>query len=329
MTTRKREAFRSLDNYEPADAQFLWEPYIPQGKVTLIEGDPGLGKSWLTMYIAACVSTGRPLPEQETMRQGRVLLLSAEDDPNITLRPRLDASGGDASQVFCATKHFTFDAAGIRRLRGAVRRHRPLLVIIDPIVAYMGADLDMHRANETRGLFTDLSAIAEKYNCAVVVVRHLRKAGSDNAAHLGLGSIDIIASVRSTLMVAKDLDDPANVRCLIHHKANISAKGNTLLYRISRTNARPGSKLAWTGTADYGMDEYMKRRNKEPGAPDDKRQTATAFLRKVLEAGPRAATEVEGLAEAADISDRTLKRAKRALGIKSKRVDGEWLWRLP
>lgn len=257
MRKKRKKTFESLDTFEPADAEFLWAPYIPLGKITLIEGDPGLGKSWVTMDIAACVSTGDPLPGQKRPRQGRVLLLSAEDDPNITLRPRLDASKGDPSQVYYATEHFTFDEEGIRRLRTAVRTHRPLLVIIDPIVAYIGSNVDLHRANETRALFTELAAIAEKYSCAIVVVRHLRKASSDNVAHLGLGSIDIIAAVRSTILIAKDFEDPQTTRCFIHHKANISAKGTTLLYRIEKTKQRPGSKLVWTGEADYDVEEYM------------------------------------------------------------------------
>jgi hypothetical protein len=329
MTKRKKPTFKSLNNYEPADAEFLWNPYIPLGQVTLIEGDPGLGKSWLTMDIAACISTGDPLPGQKKLRQGRILLLSAEDDPSITLRPRLDASCGDPSQVFCATEHFTFDEAGLQRLRSNVRKHRPLLVIIDPIVAYIGSDVDMHRANETRPLFKELANIAEKYNCAIVVVRHLRKAGGDNASYLGLGSIDIIASVRSTILVAKDLDDPTNVRCLIHHKANISAKGKTLLYRIVPTKKRPGSELIWAGEAEYDIEEYMKQRNKDPGAPDDKRQIAVGLLTKLLENGPKPAAEIEATMATASVSGRTLKRAKRELGVTSEKSGDRWIWRLP
>ncbi len=328
MRSRKREDFRSLDNYEPADARFLWKPYIPLGKVTLIEGDPGLGKSWLTMYIASCVSTGDPLPGQDKTLHGPVLLLSAEDDPNITMRPRLDALAGDPSQVFIATKHFTFDEAGLKRLRFAVRKHRPKVVIIDPIVAYIGSDVDLHRANETRQLFTKLSETAEKYDCAIVVVRHLRKAGGDNAAHLGLGSIDIIAAVRSTLLIGKDYEDPTR-RCLIHHKANISEHGKTLIYRIVKSPERPGARFEWVGEADYGIDAYMAQRGRDRGPPDDKRQMAAALLTKLLETGPRPAAEIEELAEAANISGSTLKRAKKELAIKSKKKGDTWIWRMP
>lgn len=329
MKTPNKSAFKSLDNYDPADAEFLWEPYIPLGKVTLVEGDPGLGKSWLTMEIAAAVSTGEPLPGQKHPRQGRVLLMSAEDDPNITLRPRLDASGGNPKEVFCATEHFTFDKPGLRRLKASVREHRPLLVVIDPIVAYIGGNVDMHRANETRPLFKELNDIATQFKCAIVVVRHLTKGNNDNATYRGLGSIDIIASVRSTLLIDKDLDDPKTVRCLIHHKANLSHKGKTWLYSIERTSARPGSKLVWQGTAEYGIDEYMKSRNKDPGAPNEKRQTAKALLEKLLQHGPRPAREVEETLAAAGVQDRTLKRAKKELGVESKKVGETWEWSLP
>ena len=329
MRKRTKETFRSLEKYTAATAEFLWEPYIPLGKVTLIEGDPGLGKSWLTMEIAAAISTGDPLPDQTAPRQGRVLLMSAEDDPKITLRPRLDASGGDPKEVFCATEHFTFDKAGVLRLRRNVRKHQPLLVVIDPIVAYIGSNVDMHRANETRPLFRELNEIAEKNKCAVVVVRHLTKAHNDNATYRGLGSIDIIASVRSTLLVDKALDDPKNVRCLIHHKANISRKGKTCLFRIEKTNVLPGAKLAWCGTAEYGIDEYMKMRSKDLGAPDDKRQNAIGLLTKLLEMGAKPAAGIEEMMAAAGISSRTLKRAKKELGVKSVKVGNGWKWRLP
>lgn len=329
MTKQKKEIFKSLDHFEPADAKFLWDPYIPLGFVTIIEGDPGLGKSWLTMQLAAQISIGEPLPGQKRVKDGSVLVLSAEDDPNITLRPRLDACGGDPSRVYFATEHFTFDETGLTLLRRNVKKHRPLLVIVDPIVAYMGGGLDMHRANETRPLFAGLAHIAADFKCAIVVVRHLTKGNNENATYRGIGSIDIIASVRSAILIDKDLDDPKAVRCAIHHKANLSRHGETRLFSIEKTKKRPGSKFAWRGTAEYDISEYTSARHKNAGAPNDSRETASAFLFKILEHGPKLASEIEALASAANIKVRTLKRAKAELGVKSRKTGGVWEWSLP
>lgn len=328
-TKARKKTFISLENYEPADAKYLWKPYIPLGFVTIIEGDPGVGKSWLTLVIAAAVSNGGGLPGQRSVKKGRVLIMSAEDDPHITLRPRLDACGGDPRMVYYATEHFTFDETGLETLRRNIREHRPLLVIVDPIVAYIGGDVDLHRANETRGLFTKLAKMASRYRCSLVVVRHLTKSLNDNATYRGIGSIDIIASVRSALLVDKDLDDPKNIRAVIHHKANLSHHGKTLLYEVKRASTRPGSIFKWKGSAAYDITEYMAKKHRDPGAPDDKRQNAMGLLTKLLETEPKLATEIEAMMDAGGVAARTLKRAKRDLGITSKKIGDVWYWQLP
>ncbi len=326
---RPKKAFVRLDAYEPADAEFLWKPYIPLGFVTIIEGDPGLGKSWLTIMIAAAVSRGKCLPGQKSKRKGKVLIMSAEDDPRITLRPRLDACNGNPEMVFYAEDHFTFDKKGMETLRRSIHRHRPLLLIIDPIVAYIGGNVDLHRANETRPLFRELAEIASSYKCAIVIVRHLTKSGNENATYRGIGSIDIIAAVRSALLVDKDLDDPRNLRAVLHHKANLSHQGRTLLYQIERVKKRPGSRFRWKGFAAYDISEFMQRRQKRRGASDDKRKTAVELLKQLMAKGPLPATELATIAEAAGVKSRTLARAKKELGVKSERKGDAWMCRLP
>src|SRR5205085_12252403 len=140
--------------------RWLWHPYIPLGKITILEGDPGLGKSWLTCAIAAAVSCGRGLPGTDSFEPGNVLMLSAEDGLADTLRPRLDAVGADVSRVFALAEPITFDTPGLIRLEAAIIEHKPSLVIIDPLFAFTGAKTDIHRANECRAISAPLAAIA-------------------------------------------------------------------------------------------------------------------------------------------------------------------------
>lgn len=327
MTQQKH--FVRLDMYEPEDAKFLWKPYIPQGFVTIIEGDPSLGKTYAAMSIAASISTGRSLPGTKERKCGKVLIMSAEDDPRITLRPRIDGLGGNPKKIFYAEEFFTFDDNGLDILERNIRRIKPLLIVIDPIVAYMGSDVDMNRANETRPLFKKLGDIASEYSCSILLVRHLTKASKEKSIYRGLGSIDMIAAVRSAILVDKDLDDPKNIRAVMHHKHNLSERGQTLLYRITSSDKRPGSKFEWLGTASYDVDEHHRQQQRSPGPSGEKGKGAEALLKRILAEGPVAANKLFLAGKDEGFSQKTLRRAKKKLSVKAtKKADG-WWWELP
>jgi len=186
---------------EPEEVGWLWRPYIPLGKLALLEGDPGIGKSWITAALACAVSLGRGLPGMQSFNQGNVLMLSAEDGLADTLRPRLDAVGADVSRVFALNEPLTFDELGLLRLEAAIIEHAPILLTVDPLFAFTGGKMDIHRANECRTVTARLAAISERHGCSIVAVRHLGKSrGLGHALNAGIGSIDLVAAARSVLL---------------------------------------------------------------------------------------------------------------------------------
>src|SRR6201999_538582 len=187
------------------------------------------------------ISLGFGLPASEPFEAGSVLFLSAEDGLADTMRPRLDAVGADVSRIYALDEPLTLDAIGLLKLENAITKHTPALVVIDPLFAFTGGKVDIHRANEARTITAPLAAIAERHGCAIVAVRHLNKArGGGNSNNAGLGSIDFHAAARSVLLVGKDPDDESK-RALCQTKSNLATVGKAQGYTIE------GGQFRWTG----------------------------------------------------------------------------------
>jgi len=297
---------------------WLWHPNIPFGKLTSIEGDPGVGKSTITTAIAAAISKGEPLPGVDTRRKPEnVLMLTAEDGLGDTLRPRLDAIGADPNRIFGAETAWTLDDSGIAALQVMIDQYRPKLVIIDPIVAFMGGKMDMNKANQVRPMMAKLSETAHRNALAIVIVRHLTKDEKSRAIYRGQGSVDITAACRSVLMVGSDPTDE-NRRFIAHAKSNLAKRGPSWGYTITDGCFR------WTGVVDLSAEDMNRSvdNNVLPGARDE----AINFLEELLKDGPVTAREGINQAKEQDIAKRTLDRAKTMRGVKSVKHDGQWLW---
>lgn len=317
-----------LADVAPETVGWLWHPYIPFGKLTILEGDPGLGKSWLTCALASAVSRGRGLPGCGPFEPGNVLMLSAEDGIADTLRPRLDAVGADVARVYALNSTLTLDTVGLLKLEEMVIELRPTLVIIDPLFAFTGGKVDIHRANECRSITAPLAAIAERHGCAMLAVRHLGKSrGGGHALNAGIGSIDLTAAARSVLLVGQDPDD-ASRRALVQTKNNLAPHGGAIGYKLE------AGAFYWTGesTLTAGRILSLPSDEEERGA----RVEAVEFLRAALAEGPRPAKDVKGEARQAGIPDITLRRAKDRLGVRTEKEGGRlgeraqrWLWSLP
>lgn len=315
-----------LTDVEPQDVNWLWSPYIPLGKLTLLEGDPGVGKSWLALALATAISLGKGLSGREPTAPGNILILTAEDGLGDTIRPRLDAMGADVGRVFAvqlnpdASDLFTLDAVGVALLDQFIGKIEARLVIIDPLVAYTGSSLDIHRANEVRSIMARLAALAEAHDCAIVAIRHLRKSESGKAIYRGLGSIDFTASARSVLLAGCHPDDQSR-RALVHIKSNLAAKGPAIGYTLD------DGTFYWTGESDMTAADILgsEASGEERSALDD----AMAFLDNVLGNGPVPSQKVIAEAKAAGIKKRTLDRAKAALKVQSIKPGGQWCWILP
>ena len=307
-----------LSDVKPEKVKWLWYPYIPKGKVTSIEGDPGVGKSWLTTAIAAAISKGQRLPGQDHARFPQtVLMLTAEDGLGDTVRPRLEALGANLDNIHALDGPITLNGKGLDQLEEAIIKTHPAAVFIDPLVAYMGGKVDLHRANEVRVFMSALAGVAEKHRCAVVPVRHLRKSRGGAAIYQGLGSIDITAACRSVLMVGKDHDQ----RVMAHAKCNLASFGSSLAYDIE------DGRFKWIGKVRTTAEDLAA----EPDDQDTRNalEEALDFLEERLRNGPVPSADLDMAAKEADISERTLKRARRKRGVRAKQIDKCWVCSLP
>ena len=315
---------------------WLWEPYLPRGKLVVLDGDPGTGKSFVTLDLAARVSAGLALPGGVASAPANVLLLNAEDDARDTIRPRVAAAGGDPERVriFYApgigqewTPQFPDDGPQLGR---AFRELKPALVVIDPLTAFFAPQVSMNSDQAMRLALSPLAVLAAETDACVLLVRHLRKAGGANAVYRGAGSVGIVGAARTGLMIARHPDD-AELRVLTVSKTNVGPPGRTLGFRLAVAGSGQ-TVVDWTGPLDVTADDLFG-----PGVPVRAgvrtRERAADWLRAFLTGGAKRAAEAEEAARAAGIPARTLARAKAAVGVKSEARGREgkleWWWRDP
>jgi putative DNA primase/helicase len=314
-----------LSEVAPERVDFLWYPYIPLRKLTILEGDPGQGKSWLTAALAAGGSLGVGLPGVRAVAPFRSLLFTAEDGLADTLRPRLDAMGADCSLIRGFDDPLSLSAPDdVATIENEIAESRALFVVLDPIVAFLGPRTDIYRANEVRALLAPLAKLAYRRGCGIVAVRHLNKAKVGRSIYAGQGSIDFTASARSVLLAGSAPDDP-HQHALVHIKSNLAPCGSSCGYRID------DGRFCWTGESTLGACDLLAA--EAPFGAANAEEEARAFLRATLSDGALPATAIRAAAREVGISERTLKRAKQREQVEVVRQGfGEgslWLWRYP
>lgn len=330
-----------LSEVTPEPLDWLWSGYIPAAMLTILDGDPGLGKSLLTLDLAARVTRGWPMPDNPgaAARQPRgAVLLSAEDDLARTIRPRLDAAGADAERVAVVglrerdgtTREPAITAVDLLAVEQAIQAVDATLLVIDPLVAYLSDDVNANRDHDVRRALALLAGLAERTGAAVVAVRHLRKAGADNPLYRGGGSIGIIGAARAGLLVARDPDDPSgDRRVLAATKSNLGPLPPSLAFALEAAPGAAQPRLAWLGESSRRAADLLAFVDRSERSALDE---ASDFLRELLREGSVPATEVRAEAAAAGIAVRTLDRAKERLGVRSVRpagFTGPWHWELP
>jgi len=323
------DAFADLSGVKVENVEWLAKPYFVQGATTVIDGNPGQGKStFVTAIVAAVTSPSKKLSFLPDLKHGDVLILSAEDDPARVLKPRLLANGADTNRIRFQKRPFTLDTHGLQLLRAEIERHRPLVVVIDPLIAYM-ANTDLHKANETMRFMVDLDQIAREFDAAILVVRHLRKSEADDPLYRGLGSIAISARVRSALVLGRHPEDP-EIRAVAQSKCSYAKEGPTILFELKSGEGSKHPVVKWLGTdTALSAEELLARPPAQRGRPDNTRESAKQMLIEMLDDGPQSKLAIGNAAEARAISMMTLRRAAEDLRIIKKRNGKRTTWSLP
>jgi KaiC/GvpD/RAD55 family RecA-like ATPase len=306
-----------MSDIRPEPVDWLWEPYIPSGAITLIQGDGGTGKTTASLAITAALTKGEALPGGNTLIPSNVIIQNAEDSYTQTIRPRLETLGADCRLIHVIDEEEQALSLSDERIEEAIARTNAKLLLLDPIQAYFyGAN--MNSANGVRPLMKKLGMVAARYNCAVLLVGHLNKKGG-KSQYAGLGSIDIFAAARSVLTVGNTNIDE-NVRAIVHNKSNLAPAGKPQAFGLD-----PISGFSWMGDYDITIEELLGRKRK----PESRFAKARRFIETILENGPVLAVDVFEKAEEQDISISTLNRAKEALGVISVKQGEQWFWVLP
>ena len=310
----------SMDTIQSEEIKWLWYPYIPYGKLTIVQGDPGEGKTTFALNLAAKLPLGKNFEndnESENREPISVIYQTAEDGLADTVKPRLEAAGADCSKILVIDESEKSLSMKEDRIEQTLEQTHAKLLILDPIQAYLGDNVDMNRANETRNVTKKIAALAERTGCAIILIGHMNKGGGQKAAYRGIGSIDFFAIARSVLLVARVPGQP-EIRAVAQIKNNLAQEGNTVAFQMA------DGKFEWLGEYEISIDELLGGYSSE-----SKSQQAVELIKSILSSQNNVpANEIILKGKQLGISKRTLDNAKHELRVKSVKVGTSWFWSL-
>ena len=319
MQNEELEIIR-MSEIQMREVEWLWYPYLPFGKLTIIQGDPGEGKTTFALRLAAACSTGRPMPGMESLSPFNVIYQSAEDGLEDTIKPRLTEAGADQERVINIREDKKSLHLLDSRIEKAILQCDAKLLILDPLQGYLGERIDMNRANESREVMKAIGQVAQRTGCAIVLVGHLNKATGMSSAYRGLGSIDFRAVARSVLVVGR-LRKNKNIRVIVHDKSSLAPEGKSLAFNLGNEEG-----FRWLDGYDgISAEDLLSGISSQQ---ETKTMQAEEIIRTMLEDG----TEIPGeeIVQAAarkQISRRTVNEAKKNIaGIVSRKVGTKWMW---
>ena len=328
----------NMESVKVEQIEWLLYPFIPFGKVTIIQGDPGEGKTTMVLQIIAKLTRGEPILlnkksqkeaqqdseenlKQEVLSQDKpiqpvnVIYQTAEDGLGDTIKPRLLAAGADCSRVLVIDDREQPLTMVDVRLEEAIMQTKARMVVLDPIQGFLGTDVDMHRANEIRPLMKRMAVLAEKYHCAIILIGHMNKNSNGKSSYRGLGSIDFQAAARSVLIVGRLKDEP-ETRVMCHVKSSLAPEGKSVAFRLDKETG-----FQWIGEYDISADDLLSG-----DARGQKSRIAKEFLLDILADGGMAQKKIEEEASKQGIKKKTLRNAKQELEIDSVKRGNQWFW---
>ncbi len=308
----------NMEDIKCENVEWLWYPFVPYGKITIIQGDPGEGKTTLVLQMIAKLTRGETIINEETKEPINVIYQTAEDGLSDTIKPRLVAANADCSKVLVIDDKETPLTMLDVRLEKAISETGARLVVLDPIQGFLGADVDMHRANEIRPVMKHIAEIAEKYRCAIILVGHMNKNSNGKSSYRGLGSIDFQAAARSVLIVGRVKGEP-EVRVVCHVKSSLAPEGKSIAFRLDKEEG-----FQWIGEYDVSVDDLLAADNR-----GQKVREAKEFLKEILKSGSMTQKKISEEAENHGIKNKTLWNAKSDLKVESVKIGNQWFWMLP
>ncbi len=311
-----------MSDVQQTEVEWLWYPYIPFGKLTIIQGNPGEGKTFFAMQLAAACTNRKFLPQMEPFEPFNMIFQTAEDGLGDTVKPRLLSAEADLERVLVIDDADNPLTLADERIENAIRENHARLVIIDPLQAFLGANVDMNRANEVRPIFRRLADVAQATNCAIVMIGHLNKAAGSQSTYRGLGSIDITAVVRSLLFIGKIRTAPTT-RVIVHEKSSLAPPGQSLAFSLGDEKG-----FRWIGAYDIGTEDLLA--GGEGSKTELKQEQAAKLIEQFLSEGRKVSiTEINKEAVERGISERTVRLARNSMGdkIASERQGKDWwIW---
>ena len=306
-----------LSEIQSTEVEWLWYPYIPLGKLTIIQGDPGSGKTMLILYIASLLSTGSPLPTQTNniiSEPMTIIYQTSEDGYDDTIKPRLEKfKQVDFNHIVFIKEDKCSLTMLDERIEKAIIKENAKLLVLDPIQAYIGQNVDMNRANEMRPLLKNLMRIAQSHHVAIVLVGHMNKGKGSKSSYRNLGRIDIPAAARSVL-ICGELKNEDGVRAVIQDKSSLAQRGKPFAFKFDDDG------FQWLGEYDIDADELLDGFKKTTD-----KDRAKTFLQ---ENGPIKASEMYDKGNELNFSKRSLDYAKAELNVQSFKKGKIWYWKL-
>lgn len=311
---------------KPKKVKWLWYPYIPFGKVTLLQGDPGDGKSKFMLSLAALLSNGDSLPfsDEKDTKPITIIYQTTEDDAEDTVVPRFISSGGNGDNLIFIKEDRKSLSFGDNRIREAIEKYNAKLLILDPMSSYIGEDCSMNNANEIRTEFNHLITVAKETGCAIVIIAHMNKMKDTNPLYRTNGSIDIAGAARSILAITRtaNKEEPAE-RYLVQVKSNLAPTGSAILFEVKKSGVNFISELEMTA------EEAFLSLAPKMGRPNEIELKVQTSIKDLLKNGDMSATDCEAILESKGFKKSTIKKAKRNLGVGSYKSGFKWYWSLP